>query len=303
MVSNSDTDRCELEEVHRVEQEQRAPGERGRKFISELIPEWTPTRNQALWTVRITLALIILVSLLELIADYYDKTLWDWLDLLIVPAAIAGGIAWFNQQQQKQQDKRDQEQREHDALQAYLDQIGTLLLQKKLHIADDTDDARKLARARTLTVLDMLSPARKPRALEFLFEMGLIQTIPPNREPVISLRFAILRKALLANRHLLKSADLDRATLDGANLTNANLSNAILTKARLIGADLTEAKLINANLAEARLIKTDLTEADLSGADLSGADLSGARGITSEELEQRAKSLKGTIMPDGSKHD
>ena len=195
--------------------EQKAPGERGRKCIRDLIPDWTPTRNQALWSVRITIALITLVSILELIADYYDKTLWDWLDLLIVPVAIAGGVAWFNQQQQKQQDKRDQDQQEHDALQAYLDQIGTLLLKKKLHIADDTADERRLARARTLTVLDMLSPARKPRALEFLFEMGLIQTIPPNREPVISLRFAILSEAPLANRHLLKSADLDRATLVG----------------------------------------------------------------------------------------
>jgi len=285
-----------------VEQEQRAPGERGRKFTRELMPDWTPTWDQALWAVRITIALILLAGILELIADYYDKTLWDWLDLLIVPAAIAGGIAWFNQQQQKQQDKRDQDQQEHDALQAYLDQIGTLLLQKKLHIADDTGDARKLARARTLTVLDMLSPARKPRALEFLSEMGLIQTIPSNREPVISLRFAILRETPLANRHLLKGADLDRATLDGADLTNANLSDANLAKARLIGTNLTEAKLIDANLTKARLIGADLTEADLSGADLSGADLTGARGITSEELERRARSLKGATMPDGWVH-
>jgi len=154
---------------------------------------------------------------------------------------------------------------------------------------------------RTLAVLAMLSPARKPRALEFLFEMGLIQTIPPDREPIISLRFAILREVPLANRHLLKSADLDRATLDRADLTNANLSNTNLPKARLIGTNLTAANLTNANLTQARLIGTDLSRADLSGADLSGADLYRAK-VTKEQLDQ-AESLEGATMPNGQKYE
>lgn len=39
--------------------------------------------------------------------------------------------------------------------------------------------------------------------------------------------------------------------------------------------------------------------ADLSGANLDGANLEGATGITNEELEKQAASLKSTIMPDG----
>ena len=35
----------------------------------------------------------------------------------------------------------------------------------------------------------------------------------------------------------------------------------------------------------------------------SDADLSGARGVTNEKLEEKAESLKGATMPDGSKHD
>ena len=42
-----------------------------------------------------------------------------------------------------------------------------------------------------------------------------------------------------------------------------------------------------------------MSEANLTGADLSRADLTGAKGITIEELEKQAKSLKGAIMPDG----
>ena len=41
---------------------------------------------------------------------------------------------------------------------------------------------------------------------------------------------------------------------------------------------------------------------DLTNADLGGADLRGVIGITIEELEKQAKSLKDATMPDGSKH-
>src|SRR5918994_258201 len=48
----------------------------------------------------------------------------------------------------------------------------------------------------------------------------------------------------------------------------------------------------------AGLMETDLSGANLRGADLREADLSGAVGITNEELEQQADSLKGATMPD-----
>ena len=44
----------------------------------------------------------------------------------------------------------------------------------------------------------------------------------------------------------------------------------------------------------------DLTGTDLSGVDLSGANLQDAK-VTSEQLA-KALSLKGAIMPNGSKH-
>ena len=41
----------------------------------------------------------------------------------------------------------------------------------------------------------------------------------------------------------------------------------------------------------------------LANADLSGANLEGAEGVTAEELEEQAKSLEGTTMPDGTEND
>jgi uncharacterized protein YjbI with pentapeptide repeats len=79
----------------------------------------------------------------------------------------------------------------------------------------------------------------------------------------------------------------DRAVFRRANLSKVKLSKAKLSKVDLYGADLSEA---------------DLSEADLSRAYLSRANLKGVTGITVEELEKQAKSLKGATMPDGSIH-
>jgi uncharacterized protein YjbI with pentapeptide repeats len=61
-------------------------------------------------------------------------------------------------------------------------------------------------------------------------------------------------------------------------------------------------KLSGANLSEANLREANLWQAKLSGADLCGANLKDVIGITVEELEKQAKSLKGATMLDGSIH-
>ena len=58
--------------------------------------------------------------------------------------------------------------------------------------------------------------------------------------------------------------------------------------------------LSGASLVKADLSRADLSRAKLSHADLSRAYLSGAS-VTPEQLGE-ARSLKDTIMPDGSKH-
>ena len=65
---------------------------------------------------------------------------------------------------------------------------------------------------------------------------------------------------------------------------------------------MSNATLEGADLEATNLRKFNLTDANLSGADLTQANLTGAEGITIEELEKQAKSLKGATMPDGSTH-
>ena len=65
-----------------------------------------------------------------------------------------------------------EERADHATLEAYLDQMGTLLLDRDLHTSEENSDVRRLARARTLVVLDALGPTRQERVLRFLGEVG-----------------------------------------------------------------------------------------------------------------------------------
>jgi uncharacterized protein YjbI with pentapeptide repeats len=230
------------------------------------------------------------------------KTGWDWLQLLIVPLALAGiGFVFTMQQDTRQQQIEDQraqqalmieneraeaerelaEQRAQDeALQAYLTQMGSLLLEKDLRNLDSDSEVRTLARARTLTVLGRLDSSRKAAVMHFFFEARLVQG-EEERAPIISLAGANLREAVLGGGSYPRGADLEDADLEGAALSDATLADANLFKANLIHADLREADLSFATLADAHLFEANLSNADLSSAVLAdvalmGADLSGA---------------------------
>jgi hypothetical protein len=287
------------------EREQKKPGEGGRDFIRELVPDWTPTQTQILWVVRIILGLVMLLIILELVGDYYKKTLWDWLKLLIVPAVLAIGGYWFNAQQRERELAVANQRAQDEALQAYLDQMSKLLLDKdrllkqslksktdseesariwipssKQDAESATSEASTLAKARTLTVLTRLDGERKRSVVDFLFEASLIckDCKGLGKWP---LKEADLRHARLSE------ADLERADLRGANLHGANLSKAVLSGARLGSPPREEDG--EPTPTPADLSGADVSDADLSDADFSDADLRGARGVTNEELEQRAK--------------
>jgi uncharacterized protein YjbI with pentapeptide repeats len=217
------------------------------------------------------------------------KTLWDWLQLLIVPAVLAAGGVWFNLRQDRRARRAEDLRAQDEALQAYLDQMSELLIDKKLH--DETaphSDKRVTARARTVTVLSQLNGDRPRRVLQFLYETRLISRgeILENRkiEPrVVGLSGADLTGAKL--RYIkLKGTALDGANLENADLREAKLSGIDLGGAYLSGADLSDADLRGADLANASLQRdpdrdlegANLSRADLRGATLSGADLSGA---------------------------
>jgi uncharacterized protein YjbI with pentapeptide repeats len=258
------------------------------------------------------------------------------LQLLIVPLVLViGGFLLTTLQDDRQRAIEDQRAQD-TAIQAYLDQMGNLLLEKDLRTSKEDSEVRTLARARTLTVLGRLDPSRKTTVMKFLAEAKLIQKVE-GRGAIITfsgadlsganltdaaddlsgadLRFADLSGANLScfrsegSRTILtfdagqRCSDLSGANLIGADLSGAILQDADLSSANLSDADLSGAHLSLADLSDAYLSDANLTDADLNGAHLSDANLHSARGITNEELEQQAAFLEDATMPNGQKYE
>ncbi len=179
---------------------------------------WRLTRRHLLWTVGIIVALVGAYIFLRFAyvrewkwtglvknANYHKRTLWDWLDLLIVPVVLAiGGYLFTRSESRRTQDIANQqrdldreiadERRQDDTLQAYLDGMSQLLTDKDrpLHRSQRGDSLSTVARARTLTVLPRLGGVRKGRVVQFLYESGLIA----KDHPILSLQ----RIALILTR-------------------------------------------------------------------------------------------------------
>ena len=200
-----------------------------------------------------------------------SKTLWDWLSLLIVPGVLSLGAIWFTSRQNH--DREIALENQHEVgLQAYIDSMSELLLEKNLRGSAQDDEVRQIARVRTETTFSRLDPDRKGRVLHFLYASKLIM----KSDKIIDLNYADLRKANLV-QFAKSEADLSGTDLRNANLREANLS----------GTNLSEAKLQGANLSKV---------------DLSRANLKNASGVNVKKLEKTAASLVDAIMPDGSIH-
>jgi hypothetical protein len=183
------------------------------------------------------------------------KTLWDWLDLLIVPIVLAIGGYLFTRSENRSTQAAAERRALDDILQAYLDGMAQLLTDKErpLHQAQRGDNLSTVARARTLTVLSRLDGYRKRNVLEFLYESDLIDQ-----------EQALLDESNRIEKHH-NIIRLHQADLIEARLAAVNLSGALLREAVLIGADLRRADLSGADLSWTVLRGAVLIRADLSG--------------------------------------
>ena len=153
---------------------EKTPRERAEDLINLLVSDWRPSPRQVVWAIRIVLATAVVLGLLTLVGWPFGITLWDWLKLLVVPAALAiAGLLFTSSQQRAAQ--ADAERRAQDqAVQDYLDRIGQLLIDKDLRNERETTDLRQLARGHTLSVLERLDGRHKGSVLRFLYGAGLI---------------------------------------------------------------------------------------------------------------------------------
>jgi uncharacterized protein YjbI with pentapeptide repeats len=228
------------------------------------------------------------------------KTLWDWLQLLGIPVALAT-LAFLLNRAQSSRDERREDQRaaqqrrivadteRENTLRTYLAQMSELMLDRGLLHSTFGDTVREVARTATLTAVRRLDGPRRGLAVRFLAEARLLR-VSGRGDPVVFVASADLSHANLRMVELFRAdfarvnltgtdftgSYLRQAVLVGANLTGADLTGSDLRQAVLFGADLHGANLHRANLRGANLHRADLRGANLRGADLTGADLRGA---------------------------
>lgn len=161
------------------------------------------------------------------------KTLWDWLQLLVIPLALAIIAILFNRSERKNEQRIATDNQQEAALQEYIKDMSGLLLEKDLRKSEIDAEVRKIAHIRTLTVLHRLDNDRKMNIVQFLCESGLID----KNEPIVDLEGANL------NRVHFFGVYLDGTSLKGAHLREAHLAVTPLRGTNLEGADLTKAVL------------------------------------------------------------
>jgi uncharacterized protein YjbI with pentapeptide repeats len=237
---------------------------------------------------------------------FETKTLWDWMDLLVIPVVLAVGAFYLNRSERAVErqiaENRANLEREiasdrqkEDALQTYIDRMAELLIDKKLRTTE-IKEVQDVARTRTITVMRGMDPRRNSLIIQFLREANLVI------DEYSILKGANLEYLDLSNVFLpeiiLSTANLDHANLQKAFLPFADMQMASLWDTNLQGAILTGVNLQQARLWEANLQEADFREANLQGAELMGANLQGAdlKDANLQEAVLRGANLQGADL-------
>lgn len=200
------------------------------------------------------------------------KTLWDWLELIIIPISI-GLFVWVFKEFEKEENKRAELEKSRDAtLDSFMKIMSELLIQNDLAC---NPDQKKIAivRTRINMCLAQLDGYRKGLILQFLYESNLIDI-----EPKLKLLGANFNNVVL-NNIVLVNAEIRGAYFDNSYINSANLQGVVLNSCSFKNSDFTGSQMINAdlgytNLTNAKLKNMDLTKIDFEGANLTSADLS-----------------------------
>lgn len=210
------------------------------------------------------------------------KTVWDWLELLIIPAGLALIVYLFNQSENSREREIAQDDRHEDILQHYFDKMTDLMMNENWLVKSGLSDKKNveangfkinamseglfdIARVRTVSALRALEIDKKRQTsiMHFLKEIDLYN---PDLKP------ALLIDAIMSDIDL-SELSLYQIIMMEVNLTNSNLEKTNLSGANLEYVNLTDANLRNSNLTSTNLRKSSLHQANLQYANLSHVNL------------------------------
>lgn len=246
---------------------------------------------------------------------FAPKVLWDWLELLLIPAVLTGGGIWFTRSENRQareieerrlienrrieeerlketraiEEKRLEETRaiEHERTQDtivkdYLDQMTDLLLTHKLRKSAAGNEVRSVASARTLAALSRIDGHHKRLIIQFLYTSELIGYCKPSAttDQDVFPAYIDLREVDFSSVDVyyiyLAGADFSGVEMQRMNGIQANFMQCNFANAQLSGGDLPDVCLAGANLSQAVLYGVVLSDGDLRAANFSRAVLDNA---------------------------
>lgn len=225
------------------------------------------------------------------------KTLWDWLELLIVPILLAVGGILYTHRDKEREIRRQSEDQYQARYNKFVEQLIKILM------TEDVEDKKVLQVVHMiiLSTLRDVDGKRKRLILENLQDSRLLC----NRD------YLLLQNADFSGVNL-RGINLAAANLSEVKFSKADLTGAVLDKALLSGTDLADSTLISAVLENAVMHEADLSRADLSrsfldgtqlqGAYMSGVDLQGATlvganlfGVDYSKADMRGADLTGCV--------
>lgn len=233
------------------------------------------------------------------------KTLWDWMELLLIPVMLTIGVAWLNKREKEKEESAKelereiaQDKRQQEALDAYLSRMSNLILDmSSSHASTDiaTASFKSVAEAQTIAVLRTLDGKRKGQVLEFLYRNGLLGG--PEKEqpmPTLDLKRAELRHVDLIVG-LPKDVDNNTEHTDWGDDPDCRLRKYVdkFSEQSRWRIGLVGAEMLQADFYKAALVLTDLTGANLEEAYLVNAYLHGA--ILENAVFNRANLTKATL--------
>jgi uncharacterized protein YjbI with pentapeptide repeats len=215
------------------------------------------------------------------------KTLWDWMQLLIIPTGLAVALFALNasqagrdRQREARRIKQDQalavDRVRADALRVYLAQMSDLMLAHNLRRSAPGSDVRVVARTATLTVLPQLDGRRKGHVLQFLATAGLVRT---DDADVLLTNADLRHMKLEPGTELGGSMQLTFANLDGADFSGATMAPAFFDRSLPRGERCQYCYSVdfsNAHLRGAKFVHATLSHATFGVSDLGGSDFSHA---------------------------
>ena len=177
----------------------------------------------------ILIPLVVIVILTPLIwagyqagwTGFSDQTLWNWMQLLIIPAVLGVGALLFQMAERRAERENRLERQRQETLRTYFDRMSDLLIKENLRNAKEDSEARIVARARTVSALRSLDGQRIAQLIQFLTESNL----GGDTLLTIDLYQADLQKAHFGAVNL-QRADLGEANLTYATVTPTRLSTA-----------------------------------------------------------------------------